>query len=426
MGNTTVQPGAGMSPSAAAMLSSLGSTQDAEAAGGNGRFNNIQDILQRIARIVATIELKSAMAAIGNANPAQAQPTPGPQPGPTAARVAPGQTLAQAPVGGVPQAAPAPLTQQAATHASVGSAVRGAAAALAGKGQATLEAAKPAMSVPQAIRVLTDNFPQIQSEDGLKLADLKKIAKGEQVNGMKSPPSAELQSAARTATADANVAGGLDTLWQRVARDGTPKPDGVIGKDDLLAALSHTSRFAAGEKEALQTLDKHKSRLMDKNDLIDMKQLAAIGETGKMPDGSKAPEDLTAAAKRVASSPWLSTALDNGFGAGKGEFQGKLEGDGRFGAGDLTALLNRANGSPAVSAQQPVSSSAATDLASAAKREFGADRAKQFLTIAAKASQHDQLPAGTPSEVAQVVKAAKDQAGPQASALLTAAAAKVA
>jgi hypothetical protein len=235
-------------------------------------------------------------------------------------------------------------------------------------------------------------------------------------------PSAELRQAAKAITGDADLANSLDTQWQKDGR----KADGVIGKDDLLSALSESKTFAQGEREALATLDKYKGSLIGKDDLANMDDLRKIADTGKMPDGSAAPADLQAAAARVTSSPWLQTALDTGDAAAQGRFQ-NTQGDDRWSAKDLESALHRDDRAAIKAAirDADVDAPAIQDVVKAAKQRFG-DDAKEFITAASKAAQGElQGKLADDPTITQVVQAAREASGTkEKAAVLLGAAAK--
>jgi hypothetical protein len=284
------------------------------------------------------------------------------------------------------------------------------------------------MSQDRAMRVLADNFPEIQADKGIKLADLTKIARGETVNGMSAAPSALLRQAAKTFADDPKAFGEFETRAEHATGNKKAKGDGVLGLEDLSYNLNRPKALGAGEKEAVQTLDKHKAQLFGKNDKIDVSVLKSVADTGKLPDGKAAPADLKAAAERVTSSPWLMAKLDTGDSASQGKWD--VRANGEISKKDLGAL-SKQDGK--VSADQPQDSAklgrgvkvsdgpgaSATDkpeattvstLVQQAKAAFG-DNAKAVLEAATKAENGEKLDPKTRKAVDGIVTAATEAFG---------------
>jgi hypothetical protein len=284
------------------------------------------------------------------------------------------------------------------------------------------------MSQDRAMRVLADNFPEIQADKGIKLADLTKIARGETVNGMSAAPSALLRQAAKTFADDPKAFGEFETRAEHATGNKKAKGDGVLGLEDLSYNLNGPKALGAGEKEAVQTLDKHKAQLFGKNDKIDVSVLKSVADTGKLPDGKAAPADLKAAAERVTSSPWLMAKLDTGDSASQGKWD--VRANGEISKKDLGAL-SKQDGK--VSADQPQDSAklgrgvkvsdgpgaSATDkpeattvstLVQQAKAAFG-DNAKAVLEAATKAENGEKLDPKTRKAVDGIVTAATEAFG---------------
>jgi hypothetical protein len=470
-------------PAVANMLASLGSTADAGSAKGaamqsaGGPVANIQAALQQINQIVAQLgglvqgaAAQSqgmgpaaapagaggpAMAGAPGAPPAAGAPSPlqqvinsvlayaatlQPQ---TASPLPPG---AQAAPAGAPPMAPAPAAAPAAPPAAPPMARQSApqAGPPAAGMQATLKPSAgsktdaPAMSSEQAMRVLVDNFSEIQTSDhGIKLDDLKKIANGETVNGMKGAPSPELRQAAKTFAGNPDAFTTAETLAQKTSGDKGAKADGILGLEDISHNVNQAKTLGEGEKAALQTLDTYKDKLF-KDGSMDMSVLQSVAETGKLPDGNAAPDDLKAAAQRVTSSPWLMTKLDTGKQTADGNFDARANGD--VSKGDLDALLKRAS-DVSVGQSNPdfkakgaegksktdaagdgtkLDKTAVADLVKAAKTAFG-DEAKTVLEAAAKGG--DNLEGKVKEAVGPLIEAAKETFGDEKTAKLYLAAA---
>jgi hypothetical protein len=462
-------------PAVANMLASLGSTADAGSAKGaamqgtGGPVANIQAALQQINQIVAQLGglvqgaaaqsqgMGPAPAGAGapGAPPAAAVPSPlqqvinsvlayaaslQPQ---TASPLPPGAQAAPAgapPMAAAPAAAPAappaapPMARQSAPQG--GPPAAGMQATLKPSEGSKTDA--PAMSGEQAMRVLVDNFSEIQTSDhGIKLDDLKKIAKGETVNGMKGAPSQELQQAAKTFVDNPDAFTTAETLAQKTSGETGAKADGILGLEDISHNVNQAKTLGEGEKAALQTLDTYKDKLF-KDGSMDMSVLQSVADTGKLPDGNVAPDDLKAAAQRVTSSPWLMTKLDTGKQTADGNFDARANGD--VSKGDLDALLKRAS-DVSVGQSNPdfkakgaegksktdaagdgtkLDKTAVADLVKAAKTAFG-DEAKTVLEAAAKGG--DNLEGKVKEAVGPLIEAAKETFGDEKTAKLYLAAA---
>jgi hypothetical protein len=288
------------------------------------------------------------------------------------------------------------------------------------------------------MRVLVDNFSEIQTSDhGIKLDDLKKIANGETVNGMKGAPSPELRQAAKTFADNPDAFTTAETLAQKTSGDKGAKADGILGLEDISHNVNQAKTLGEGEKAALQTLDTYKDKLF-KDGSMDMSVLQSVAETGKLPDGNAAPDDLKAAAQRVTSSPWLMTKLDTGKQTADGNFDARANGD--VSKGDLDALLKRAS-DVSVGQSNPdfkakgaegksktdaagdgtkLDKTAVADLVKAAKTAFG-DEAKTVLEAAAKGG--DNLEGKVKEAVGPLIEAAKETFGDEKTAKLYLAAA---
>jgi hypothetical protein len=410
------------------MGASLGGTQDAQSASGLSAqpLDNLQAILQQIAQLVVLLsKLAQAQAQSQNQGPGAAHGAGGGLPPSLLSalqqlkQLLGGPTAAQSPLGA--QSSAAPLSAPA-SRAPLAPPASASGKPSVGPSSATVNTPAQAapMSRQQAVRVLTDNFAALENEGGIKLDDLKTIADGKSVRDLK--PSAELRQAAKAIMGDEDLAKSLDTQWQKDGR----KSDGVIGKDDLLSALSESKTFAQGEREALATLDKYKGALISKDDLAKMDDLRKIADTGKMPDGSAAPADLQAAAARVTSSPWLQTALDTGDAAAQGKFQ-NTQGDDRWSAKDLESALHRDDRATIKAAirDASVDAPAVQDVVKAAKERFG-DDAKEFIAAASKSAQGElQGKLADDPTITQVVQAAREATGTkEKAAVLLGAAAK--
>ena len=121
--------------------------------------------------------------------------------------------------------------------------------------------------------------------------------------------------------------------------------DGKIGKGDTTAAMQQVS-FSVGEKEALQTLAKYGNSFFTSGDkMVSKSDLDAIVKTGKMPDGTAAPQDMKDAAKLILSQPELFDKMDNAFKV-RVKHRGDQRGDGLVSADDLREVLKGADTQP--------------------------------------------------------------------------------
>jgi trimeric autotransporter adhesin len=277
----------------------------------------------------------------------------------------------------------------------------------------------PPMSDDRATRILADNFPDIQSDNGIKLSDLKQIAKGEKVNGMKEPPSPLLQQAAKTFADNPKAFGEAETMAQKATGDKNAKPDGALGLEDLSYNLNRSKTLGAGEKETLQTLDAHKGKLFDKDGMMDVSVLKSVADTGKLPDGKTAPAELKAAAERVTSSPWLMAKLDTSDATSQGKWDARA--DGKVSDKDLAAALKQAGdvsvdqaqglrGGAKPSNESKLDTVGVDGVAQAAKDAFG-DKAKAVLEAAAKSENGEKLDDKLKQSVENVVKTATETFG---------------
>jgi hypothetical protein len=463
-----------------AMLAGLGSTQDAQgvtaASAGGANIKNIQAILQQISQLVALLS-KLTQAQPGAAAQGPGGPAMGPRPGAAPAAGNPLNmlqqllqalgnkgTAAQPPLGGPAQTGPAqpaavPMAQPQKAQgqavpaqtapgqmarpeaATVQNAASKLADILAGPKLVTTQtgtnaefvpnqAAQPqaggpapkeaadlqskGMSREQVVRVLTDNFGAISKDGGINIDDLKKIANGEKVNGMDDQPSHELRQAAKAVTSDPAMAKGLDTQWEKNASNA----DGIIGKDDLLSALSNSKTFAKGEKEALDTLHKHKDLFFNGDNKASIGELKTIADTGKLPNGNDAPPDLRAAAQRLTSNQWSQVALDNGKEASEGKLTNKL-GDGEISTDDLKATRERGADTLRAETKSAIKSEidkadssapAVQDVVKLAKEKFG-DNAKEFITAAAQVALGENNKLASDPAVKQVISAMTEATG---------------
>lgn len=200
------------------------------------------------------------------------------------------------------------------------------------------------MDKDRAKREIARNFDQLTSgkDRFITTDDLKSIANGEmqrfQVSANYTP---ELRAAAKYLLDHPEAFKELETADSK-AQGFKGHADGKIGKGDTTAAMQTVS-FSVGEKEALQTLAKYGNSFFASGDkMVSRPELEAIVKTGKMPDGTAAPEDMKDAAKLILSQPELFTKLDNAFQI-RQKHRGDQRGDGLISADDLRIALKGAD-----------------------------------------------------------------------------------
>lgn len=203
------------------------------------------------------------------------------------------------------------------------------------------------MDKDRATREIARNFDQLTSgkDKFITKDDLKAIANGEmqrfQVSANYTP---ELRAAAKYLLDHPEDFKSLETADSK-AQGFKGHADGKIGKGDTTAAMQQVS-FSVGEKEALQTLAKYGNSFFASGDkMVSKPELEAIVKTGKMPDGTAAPQDMKDAAKLILSQPELFTKLDNAFQI-RQKHRGDQRGDGLISADDLRNVLKGADTEP--------------------------------------------------------------------------------
>jgi len=203
------------------------------------------------------------------------------------------------------------------------------------------------MDKDRATREIARNFDQLTSgkDKFITKDDLKAIANGEmqrfQVSANYTP---ELRAAAKYMLDHPDDFKALETADSK-AQGFKGHADGKIGKGDTTAAMQTVS-FSVGEKEALQTLAKYGNSFFASGDkMVSKPELEAIVKSGKMPDGTAAPQDMKDAAKLILSQPELFTKLDNAFQI-RQKHRGDQRGDGLISADDLRDVLKGADANP--------------------------------------------------------------------------------
>lgn len=203
------------------------------------------------------------------------------------------------------------------------------------------------MDKDRATREIARNFDQLTAgkDNFITKDDLKAIANGEmqrfQVSANYTP---ELRAAAKYLLDHPDDFKSLETADSK-AQGFKGHADGKIGKGDTTAAMQQVS-FSVGEKEALQTLAKYGNSFFTSGDkMVSKSDLDAIVKTGKMPDGTAAPQDMKDAAKLILSQPELFDKMDNAFKV-RVKHRGDQRGDGLVSADDLREVLKGADTQP--------------------------------------------------------------------------------